>query len=94
MMKYCATALAVLIAATAHAQTMGPAPAGDPKVVGARVIAEADHPCPKVLDAVRLNDGSLRAVCSNGEAYRVFAFNGKSIAMRCSAAAKLGVGGC
>jgi hypothetical protein len=41
-----------------------------------------------------LKDGSIRAVCSNGEAYRVFTVKGMTVAMKCSAAAKLGVSGC
>lgn len=79
---------------TANAQTTGPAPAGEPKPVALAVIRDADHPCPKVTRAERLSDGSIKAVCSNGEDYRVFSVKGKPAAMRCSAARRLGVDGC
>jgi hypothetical protein len=71
-----------------------PAPKGEPKGIASAAIKEADHPCGRVLDAIRLNDGSIRAVCSNGEAYRVFIAQGILVAMKCSAAARLGVSGC
>ena len=73
---------------------IGPAPPGDPKSVASAAIREADHPCGRVLDAVRLNTGGIRAVCSNGDAYRVFTVEGKVVAMKCSAAARLGISGC
>jgi hypothetical protein len=59
-----------------------------------RVIREADHPCPVVLAARRLSDGSLRAACSNGEIYRIMSLGSRWLAMRCSAAQRLGVDGC
>jgi peptidoglycan hydrolase-like protein with peptidoglycan-binding domain len=59
-----------------------------------RVIREANHPCPAVLAARRLSDGSLRAACSNGEIYRLMSLRGQWLAMRCSAAQRLGVDGC
>jgi len=84
----------ILVATTALAQTTGPAPAGEAKAVAARAIAEAEHPCPKVVTATRNSDGSISAVCSNKEDYRVFTLNGKVLVMRCSEARKLGVEGC
>lgn len=59
-----------------------------------RAIREADHPCPTILAAQRVSDGSVRAACSNGEVYRVMKFRGEWLAMRCSAAERLGVSGC
>lgn len=59
-----------------------------------RAIREADHPCPIVLAAQRVSDGSVRAACSNGEVYRVMKLRGEWLAMRCSAAERLGVSGC
>lgn len=59
-----------------------------------RAIREADHPCPMVLAAQRVSDGSVRAACSNGEVYRVMKLRGEWQAMRCSAAERLGVSGC
>ena len=76
------------------AAQMGPAPSGTPATVAARIIANADHPCPKVLDAFRMDDGSVRATCSNGETYRIATLNGTEFALRCSAASKMGVKGC
>ena len=71
-----------------------PAPAGPPKEVALAAIQDADHPCGTVVEAVRTQDGGIRAVCSNGELYRVFTVQGRTVAMRCSAARKLGVSGC
>ena len=48
-----------------------PAPQGTPKSIATAAIEDAAHPCGAVLDAIRLSDGSIRAVCSNGEAYLV-----------------------
>jgi hypothetical protein len=72
----------------------GPAPAGEPRTVAAAAIQDADHPCGRVVDASRLQGGSIKAVCSNRETYRVFVVQGMTVAMKCSAAAKLGVSGC
>ena len=58
------------------------------------VISDAGHPCGIVITAINLPSGSIRATCSNGESYRVFALEGKMVAMRCSAVKKLGVDGC
>lgn len=87
-------AVALLLSSGATAQTTGPAPAGDAKAVATRVIADAEHPCPRVVGAVRNSDGSISAVCSNKEDYRVFSVKGDPVAMRCSAARKLGVRSC
>lgn len=70
------------------------APPGDPRSVATRAIRDADHPCGTVVSAVRLSTGGIRAACSNGETYRVFAHQGRELAMKCSAAAQLGVSGC
>lgn len=71
-----------------------PAPVGFPKTVAAKLIKEAEHPCGEVVEALRLpRDGSIIARCSNGERYRVFQMQGENVAMKCSAAEKLGVQG-
>ena len=62
--------------------------------IATTAITDADHPCGVVVNASRLKDGSIRAVCSNGEAYRVSVLQGGLVALRCSAAARLGVSGC
>jgi hypothetical protein len=89
--------MAVAFAVTAPVDSqvkIEPAPRGEPKTIATGAIKAANHPSGKVLDAIRLNDGSIRAVCSNGEAYRVFTVQGELVAMKCSAAARLGVSGC
>jgi len=65
-------------------------------LIAAEAIRYADHPCPRVTTAVELQDGSIRAICSNNETYRIMTktVNGKRLAMRCSAGARLGVTGC
>lgn len=89
--------------ATAAAPPSSAPPAETPRPVNTtsadvslatRVIREADHPCPTVLTAVKLSDGSLRAACSNGEIYRIMSLRGQWVAMKCSAAQRLGVDGC
>jgi len=71
-----------------------PAPNGPEKLIAESILGrDFDRPdCPTVVRALRLGDGSIRAVCSNGEDFRVFNLNGKTIAMRCSAARQLGAG--
>jgi len=69
-------------------------PTSEEMRLATRAIREADHPCPMVLAAQRVSDGSVRAACSNGEVYRVMKFRGEWLAMRCSAAERLGVSGC
>lgn len=69
-------------------------PTSEEMRLATRAIREADHPCPVVLAAQRVSDGSVRAACSNGEIYRVMKFRGEWLAMKCSAAERLGVSGC
>ena len=93
-----AIALAVL-AVGAHAQpasTISAAPAGDPAVVALRVIREnfSSDVCPRMNRASRVPDGSIRGTCSNGETFRIFTLSDRAVAMRCSAAAALGIEGC
>lgn len=57
-------------------------------------IRKAEHPCPMVTAAVLLSDGSIKAVCSNSELYRVFQLKGEWFAMKCSAAQRAGIQGC
>lgn len=80
---------------SAHAQpVIGPAPNGEPTVVAQKIILENFDPpdCPLVVSAVRLGDGSIKALCTNGETYRVFTVSGQRVAMRCSVANKFGAG--
>ena len=52
---------------TVEGSAENPAPQGAPQSIATAAIKDTDHPCGAVL-----NDGSIRAVCSNGEAYQVF----------------------
>jgi len=72
----------------------GPAPAGEPIVVAASALAGSEEPCPKVIRARRLEDGSIKAYCNNAEDYRVLMFKGEPIALRCSVLRKEHVQGC
>jgi hypothetical protein len=78
-----------------HGQAqIGQAPPGPAEAVAATAIRDADRPCGAVFDAICLDSGRIRATCSSGETYRVFTVQGKVVAMRCSAVAKLGVSDC
>jgi hypothetical protein len=93
MIRSAAITALVALATSASAQSeLGPAEDGDPAVVAFKVINGNfdDTDCPSVTQAKRLKDGSVYAICSNGERFRVY---GK-ISMKCSAAEKLGVAGC
>jgi len=75
-----------------------PAPPGDAAEVALRAIREAEHPCPKLTRASRLPDQTIVAVCTNRENYRIFSIRNKAgrvmdLAMKCSAAKKLGISG-
>jgi hypothetical protein len=56
-------------------------------------INDAGHPCGSVANAVRPPSGGIHAACSNGETYRIFTLQGKTVAMRCSAVRSLGIEG-
>jgi hypothetical protein len=46
--------------------------------------------CPRLTRAERQANGSIHAVCENGETFRVFEIGGQVVAMRCAAAARYG----
>lgn len=73
---------------------VGPAPSGSARMVASAAIQDADHPCGRVTDAFRTDTGGIRATCSNGEIYRVFTVQGRTVAMKCSAAVAMGISGC
>lgn len=75
---------------------VGAAPAGDAAMISQRAIHEnfTAAVCPRVTEAQRQANGSIHAVCDNGETFRVFDIGGRVVAMRCAAAARYGVGGC
>lgn len=84
----------LLSSMSSFGQTVGPAPDGEPTVAAQRIIRENFDPpdCPLVYQALRLGDGSIKALCTNKETYRIFSVDGKYLAMRCSAVNHLGVG--
>jgi RNA polymerase subunit RPABC4/transcription elongation factor Spt4 len=63
-------------------------------IVATGAIRDAGHPCALVTSSSKMSDGSIRALCSNGESYRVSLIGGRFVAMRCSAARQLGITGC
>jgi hypothetical protein len=75
--------------------SIGPAPAGKSAKVAKTVIQDnfGTGVCPSISVAQRLPDGAISAVCSNGERFLVFTVEeiDSAVAMRCSAAAKIGV---
>jgi Flp pilus assembly protein TadD len=81
------------VPALAAQLSVEPAPEGDPKVVAAAVISQTFDTsyCPSVARARRLDDGSIKAACSNGEIFWIFAIRNKPLALRCSIAESLGV---
>ena len=91
------SAMFIFLASEVRAQ-IGPAPSGEPTVVAQRIIRQnfPEAVCPLVVAASRLGDGSIRAICNNRETFRIFYFHPTRdvVAMRCSAAAQLGVPGC
>jgi hypothetical protein len=92
--------LILLYSPSAHAAagiTFEPAPEGEPAIVAQEIIqANFDEPdCPLVVDAKRLGDGTIRASCSSGEIFRVFSMPSMGgVALKCSAALKMGIEGC
>ncbi|CAN0393044.1 unnamed protein product [Phaeothamnion confervicola] len=96
-----ATVLALTIWANPHSLraqiTIGPAPDGEPVIIAQKIILDnfEKKDCPLVIRAVRFGDGSIKAFCSNKETFRVFFVRSVgNVAMKCSAAAKIGVAGC
>jgi hypothetical protein len=94
MRKILFGSLLAIVGTSALAQRTGPAPPGEAKAVAIRAIADAAHPCPKVKSATRNSDGSVSAVCSNKEDYRIFTANSKVLVMRCRVVRKMGIKGC
>jgi len=87
--------LAVVAAASAPARmSFAPAPEGDPMTVAAKMISDAGHDCLVVMTAERLEDGSIRASCTNGKIYRLTRVSGLGIALKCSVAVNVGIVGC
>ncbi len=79
-----------------YAVDAGAAPQGDAKKVATRIIKYNFPECKRVTKAIRLADGTIRAVC-DGIDYRVFTVysskQGKmmEVALNCTAAKQLGI---
>lgn len=91
----CTIATLLALAPPTFAQ-IGRAPDGDAAEVAQQIIQRnfPTEACPLVIDARRVGDGSIVATCNNDEIFRIFSFDGKDAAMRCSAAQQLGISGC
>lgn len=77
--------------------SMGPAPEGKAAAVAQAIIHDnfEKQLCPKVAVAQRFPDGTISAICNNDEKFRVFSMDSVgNVALRCAAAAKLGIKGC
>jgi hypothetical protein len=71
------------------------APAGNPATVAGVAIGKAEHPCGHVVTAERLGDGSIAAICSNREDFRITRIAAVgTVAMRCSEVRRMGIKGC
>lgn len=92
----CFLALFVTTNVYAASVSVGAAPQGDAKTVATKIIKYNFPQCKRVTTALRLADGSIRAIC-DGTDYRVFtvysAKEGKmhEVAMNCTAAKKLSI---
>ncbi|RUY96052.1 MULTISPECIES: hypothetical protein [unclassified Mesorhizobium] len=87
--------VAVLSPSLAFAQ-LGRAPDGEPAEIAQQIIQDnfSAGTCPLVIDARRLGDGTITAMCNNEETFRVFSLDGNGVAMRCAAAREMGISGC
>jgi len=87
-----------LFSLPATAFETAPAPAGKAIEVAKKVIGDnfEKNDCPSITKATRYKDGTIKAICSNGESFRVFTVVKlqKPVAMKCSAVKKLGISGC
>ena len=71
------------------------APDGEPMTIASVAIGKAEHPCGHVVHATRLADGSIAAICSNHEDFRVTRIAAVgTVAMRCSEVRRMGIRGC
>ena len=69
---------------------------GNPTEVAYRAIQgqfEQDD-CPAIVEASRLDDGSIAARCNNGQTFGIADIGGKALAVRCSAAKEMAASGC
>jgi hypothetical protein len=88
--------VALPLAASAQEPRISGAPAGNASRVALSAIQTnfGSTVCPRLTRAERQANGSIHAVCENGETFRVFEIGGQVVAMRCAAAARYGVEGC
>jgi hypothetical protein len=73
---------------------LGPVPEGDPLAQAAHAIARAGQSCPQLASAVQLEDGSIQAVCADGERYRIATVYGVEVSLHCGRARAMGISNC
>lgn len=98
-LKHCVATIGLVLMVLAPSKgfaQFGRAPDGEAAEVAQKVIEQnlAGDDCSLVIEARRLDDGSIRAECNNGETLRIFTQDGEGFAMRCSTARQLGISGC
>ncbi len=85
----------LLVAATAPSRLeLGPVRAGEPMAVAAQAISRAGEPCPGLASAIRLDDGSIEATCTNAERYWIATVSGVELSLQCSRARAMGILNC
>jgi len=85
MQKLIVTIIMFMFISISAASGYGPAPAGNATAVATKELSKTEHPCQKVISAIRTSDGSIVATCSNREDFRIFAVTGEVVVMKCSA---------
>jgi hypothetical protein len=73
---------------------LGSAREGEPLAVAARAMSRAGQSCPHLASAVRLEDGSIQAMCADGERYRITTVNGVEVSLHCARARAMGISNC
>jgi len=85
----------VLLAATAAGRMeLGPAREGEPMAVAMEAMSRAGQSCAHLTSAVRLEDGSIQAMCANSERYRITTVNGVEVSLHCARAQAMGISNC
>lgn len=85
----------MLMAVTAVGRMeLGPAREGEPLAAAARAMSRAGQSCSHLASAVRLEDGSIQAMCADGERYRIATVNGVEVSLHCTRARAVGIANC
>jgi len=85
----------ILVAMTAAGRLeLGAVRPGEPLVLAAQAMSRTGQSCRHLASAVRLEDGSIQAMCTDGEKYRITTVNGVEISLNCSRARAMGITNC